>query len=212
MRPRLTYAHVMATIAVFIALGGASYAAVKIPKSSVGAKQLKNNAVVTAKVKKEAITGAKVKKGTLTGTQIDASTLGTVPSAQTANTATTATTLKAPEPWHVVGAPGEPQFQSGWKNDPSYNSAAFYKDQEGIVHLRGGVEGGTGSETVFQLPVGYRPLQGKQLRVPIAAGSDEASILVIESTNTAAEYVSGAVYPVARTEFNLDGVSFRAEG
>ena len=34
------------------------------------------------------MTAAKVKKGTLTGTQINASTLGTVPVAQTANSAT----------------------------------------------------------------------------------------------------------------------------
>jgi hypothetical protein len=89
LRPRLTYANVMATIAVFIALGGASYAALKLPKNSVGTKQLKKNSVVTAKVKREAITAAKVKKGTLTGSQINASTLGTIPNATTAGDAST---------------------------------------------------------------------------------------------------------------------------
>jgi hypothetical protein len=84
-RPKLSYANVMATIAVFIALGGASYAALKLPKNSVGAKQLKKNAVTTAKIKKEAITAAKVKSGTLTGTQINASTLGKVPAASNAD-------------------------------------------------------------------------------------------------------------------------------
>ena len=74
---RLSYANVMATIAVFIALGGASYAAVKLPKNSVGTKQLKKNAV----------TGAKVKPATLTGSDIKASTLGTVPNATRAATA-----------------------------------------------------------------------------------------------------------------------------
>lgn len=51
LRGRLTYANVMATIAVFIALGGASYAAFKVPKNSVGPKQLRKNAVTSAKVK-----------------------------------------------------------------------------------------------------------------------------------------------------------------
>lgn len=51
LRQRLTYANVMATIAVFIALGGASYAATQLPKNSVGAKQLKKNAVTSTKVK-----------------------------------------------------------------------------------------------------------------------------------------------------------------
>ena len=35
-RPRVTYANVMATIAVFVALGGASYAAIAVPRNSVG--------------------------------------------------------------------------------------------------------------------------------------------------------------------------------
>jgi len=55
IRSRLTYANVMATVAVFIALGGVSYAAVKLPKNSVGSAQIKKNAVTGAKVKSGAI-------------------------------------------------------------------------------------------------------------------------------------------------------------
>ena len=47
----LSYANVMATIAVFLALGGGAYAAVKLPRNSVGSAQIKANAVSTAKVK-----------------------------------------------------------------------------------------------------------------------------------------------------------------
>lgn len=47
---RLTYANVMATVAVFIALGGVGYAAIKLPKNSVGTKQLKKGAVTPAKI------------------------------------------------------------------------------------------------------------------------------------------------------------------
>ena len=54
-RSKLTYANVVASLALFLALGGISYAAIEIPKNSVGSKQLKANAV----------TGAKVKDGTL---------------------------------------------------------------------------------------------------------------------------------------------------
>jgi hypothetical protein len=49
IRPKLTYANLMATLAVFIALGGASYAATQLPRNSVGTKQLKKNVVTTAK-------------------------------------------------------------------------------------------------------------------------------------------------------------------
>jgi len=44
VRERLSYANVMATIAVFIALGGGAYA-LSLPKNSVGPRQLKTNAV-----------------------------------------------------------------------------------------------------------------------------------------------------------------------
>jgi hypothetical protein len=36
VRPRLTYANVLASLALFVALGGSSYAALQLPKASVG--------------------------------------------------------------------------------------------------------------------------------------------------------------------------------
>jgi hypothetical protein len=62
---RLTYANVMATVAVFIALGGASYAAVVLPKNSVGSKQIKNGQIKTADLANNAVTSPKVKDGSL---------------------------------------------------------------------------------------------------------------------------------------------------
>jgi hypothetical protein len=41
----------MATVAVFIALGGGAYAAFKLPKNSVGSKQIKYGAVTAKKVR-----------------------------------------------------------------------------------------------------------------------------------------------------------------
>lgn len=43
----LTYANVVATLALFVALGGASYAVVNVPDHSVGHRQLKSGAVST---------------------------------------------------------------------------------------------------------------------------------------------------------------------
>jgi hypothetical protein len=65
MQERLTYANVVATIALFVALGGGAYAAVKLPANSVGAKQLKRAAVTGKKIASGAITSAKVKDGSL---------------------------------------------------------------------------------------------------------------------------------------------------
>lgn len=90
-RPRLTYANVVATLALFLALAGtAAYGASHLAKNSVGTPQLKKNAV----------TAAKIKRGTITGDKIKLSTLGTVPSAETAARARDAETLQG------VGADG----------------------------------------------------------------------------------------------------------
>ncbi|HEX9968429.1 MAG TPA: hypothetical protein VGB06_10850 [Solirubrobacterales bacterium] len=51
LRRHLTYANVISTIALFVALGGASYAALEIPKGSVGTPQLKRGAVTSGKVR-----------------------------------------------------------------------------------------------------------------------------------------------------------------
>ena len=53
-------AMVVACIALAIALSGASYAAVTLPKNSVGTKQLKKNAVTSVKVQDGTISGGDV--------------------------------------------------------------------------------------------------------------------------------------------------------
>jgi hypothetical protein len=73
-------AMVVACIALIVALGGTSYAAIKLPANSVGTKQLKRGAV----------TGPKVSGNTLTGAQINEATLGKVPTAAKADQATSA--------------------------------------------------------------------------------------------------------------------------
>jgi hypothetical protein len=75
-------AMVVACTALIVALGGTSYAAIRLPANSVGTKQLKRGAV----------TGVKVRSNALTGTQINEGTLGKVRTATRADTAGDATT------------------------------------------------------------------------------------------------------------------------
>lgn len=66
LRPGLTYANVIATLALFLALGGgAAYAADQLAKGSVGSKQLKRNAVTGAKVKDGSLSAGDFKPGQL---------------------------------------------------------------------------------------------------------------------------------------------------
>jgi hypothetical protein len=64
---RLSYANVVATLALFLALCGGSYAALELPKNSVGAKQLKKNSVTTAKVKAGSLLTSDFKKSQRNG-------------------------------------------------------------------------------------------------------------------------------------------------
>lgn len=67
LRPRKPSASmIVALIALFVALGGSSYAAVTLAKNSVGSKQLKKNAVTTKKIKKHAVTASKINPAGLT--------------------------------------------------------------------------------------------------------------------------------------------------
>ena len=68
-------AMIVACVALFIAMGGTSYAAATLAANSVGTKQLKKNAVTSAKIKSAAVTAAKVKDGTLTGAKVKDGTL-----------------------------------------------------------------------------------------------------------------------------------------
>jgi hypothetical protein len=71
MRSRLTFERrpspslVISIIALFVAMGGTSYAALKLPKKSVGTKQLKSNAVTTSKVKNGSLRARDFKAGQL---------------------------------------------------------------------------------------------------------------------------------------------------
>src|ERR1700751_4692410 len=51
---------VIALVALFVALGGTTYAATSLPTNSVGPRQLKKNAVTAPKIKQRAVTAAKI--------------------------------------------------------------------------------------------------------------------------------------------------------
>lgn len=50
-RPRLSYANTISTVALFLALGGVSYAAAILPRNSVGPTQIRAGAVGTSEIR-----------------------------------------------------------------------------------------------------------------------------------------------------------------
>jgi hypothetical protein len=74
-RMRPSPAMVVAFIALFVAIGGSSYAVTRLPSKSVGSKQLRKGAVRNANIANSAVTGAKVKNGSLTAADIRVASL-----------------------------------------------------------------------------------------------------------------------------------------
>jgi hypothetical protein len=118
--------------------------------------------------------------------------------------------IAAPEPWHVVGAPGQPAFENGWKTFGTIIGQApvsFLKDRQGFVHIRGEVEGGT-SGCVFTLPEGYRPAQSEGF--PTVTQNLAAELLPkrinIESQSGSVCFTAGFANVLA----TLSGVTFLA--
>jgi hypothetical protein len=84
---------VIALLALFVALGGTSYAAIKIgarniKTGAVGSRAIHNNSIRSSDIQDGAVTGQDVKDNSLNNADIDNSDLR----ANTANSATTATT------------------------------------------------------------------------------------------------------------------------
>ncbi len=61
VRRHLSYANVMATAAVFIALGGSAYAMAQLPRNSVGAAQIKRGAVGASELRKSAVSSRSIR-------------------------------------------------------------------------------------------------------------------------------------------------------
>jgi len=106
VRGRLSYANVMSTIGVMLALGGTSYAAIKLPSNSVGSAQIRSDAVRASELAPNAVTSGNVKNRSLLATDF---ALGQLPTGATgANGATGATGATGAQgtvgPAGVVGA------------------------------------------------------------------------------------------------------------
>ena len=106
-------------------------------------------------------------------------------------------TILEQEPWQT------PIFENGWVNYiGTFNSAGYFKDSLGVVHLRGLVKNGTIGQPVFTLPVGYRP--GGRGIFPSVSNNALARI-DIDSAGVVLIQVGSNVW------ISLEGITFRAE-
>ena len=142
---RRSHATVVAYLALFIALGGVSYAAVTLPANSVGTKQIKKSAVKNSDLGNRAVTTAKVKDGSLLSVDFKPGQL-------------------------VAGAPGSigPRGPQGLKGDAGTNGAAgpfvdtlpSGKSLKGAYMMRGTaavISASAGADISFSIPLAAAP-------------------------------------------------------
>jgi len=201
----------MATVAVFVALGGGAYAALKLPKNSVGTIQLKKKSVSNAKLATNAVTASKVARGSLTGAQINASTLGTVPSATTAAHATAAdsatTASQASNANRLEGLSSSSFVQGGGSSFAARGTLNL--GGGGLQHILtipgfGEIVGGCGSGGGA---AGFVNHAGHSLRVFPFAGTDQPAVTIADGASTGLfpAGVGGAGYTllqIGSTDFN----------
>jgi hypothetical protein len=109
----------VACMALAVALSGASYAAVVLPKNSVGTAQLKRNAVTSVKVRNDVLTGADVNEATL----------GQVPAANTATTANTANTATSA---NTANSANSAATAGNADNLDGHDASAFWRKTESV--------------------------------------------------------------------------------
>lgn len=73
-RRRMTYSNVIASLALFVALGGAAVAS-GLARNSVGTRQIRNGAVTTAKLKNAAVNARKLAQGSVVAGKIRANSV-----------------------------------------------------------------------------------------------------------------------------------------
>ena len=98
-----------------------------------------------------------------------------------------------------------PALLNGWVNiNPAVrNPAGYFRDKNGIVHLRGAVKSGAVPSIIFTLPVGYRPAY-REIQPVISANILGQCIINANGDVTAQTGNSASFY--------LDGITFRASG
>jgi hypothetical protein len=185
LRQKLTYANVMATIAVFLVVGGgtAFAASQMLPNNSVGTQQLKSAAVTPAKLSKSAKAGMKGPRGPKGATGATGATGAKGAQGTPGVAGAAATTLFA-----EVSSAGALLKNSGVVSvtAPSVGRYAvvFNKSVAGCTYqATSGNEGG-----VF---LGVEPLTGTPAGVVVTASAGE-----VEEVGGAEEY--GTVYVPAR--------------
>lgn len=117
--------------------------------------------------------------------------------------------LYQPEPWHEIGATGEPAFKNSWVNEGTAGNetAGFRKTPSGSLRIKGLIDSGTIADgtVVFTLPVDYRPTNVIKVAGMYVQGSSENVYqLEIQTDGDVAIYGVSGASPVLSLHIFID--------
>jgi len=239
LRQRVRPVHVIAVVALFLALGGAAFAAVKlgknavktknIAKSAVTAKKIKNNAVTTKKIKDNAVTNPKIADNAVSTNKIADNAVTTGKIADSAVTTGKIADSAVTGAKVADGSISESDLtsisftaatlQNGWTAVGTSPSPSFGKDALGFVHLRGRTRnpGGTGANgtVAFTLPAGDRPQETELFTGPeIFGGYSAVCDVTIDPSGTVTPGISSSETNPNGCQplgtISFSGISFKA--
>jgi hypothetical protein len=177
-RPRLSYANVVATMALFVALGGSSYAAVQLSNGQVKTKHLAKNAVKAKKLAPDSVNSGKVKDGSLLAQDFEP---GQLPAgAQGPKGDTGSQGLKGDTGSQGLKGDTGSQGLKGDKGDPG-PSATFQDRRDALVTVPEPGGGLGAAITSLNLPAGHYLVEfnGTMQRNGLTAGQSVDHYLVL---------------------------------
>lgn len=158
--------HHIALLALFVALGGTSYAAVSLPNGSVGTDQLQQGSVTTLKIAPKAITSKRLADGSVVRKKIDD---GAVSSRKVANGSLLAEDF-APGTLTATGSAGG--ALKGTYPNPAIANSAVGPDQLGQMPAVRLLNPGTGQGGILQpIPTSTGTSSSTVLQWPAQTGS-----------------------------------------
>ena len=178
LRQRMTYANVTATMALFIALGGTSYAALTLPKNSVGSRQIRSGAVGASELKTGAVRSKDIKNETVRLSDVSQSARRSLQGSQ--------------GPAGPAGAPG-----TALRAAVSSGGGAVQGNSTGVDHVSGSNEYGVrfagnlascvATATLASVQAGPTLEQPPPGRITLAPGGDRVTVRTYAADGSPAE-------------------------
>jgi hypothetical protein len=227
--------NILGLVALFIALGAGAYAA-GLTRNSVKSKHIVNEQVKEQDLAAEAVDSSRIAPGAiqselvpddeLVGGDIDESTLGSVPNAANSADAglldgqdSSAFQQVGSEGWTALPLNNFGPDLCHWATFPGgFADPSYFRDRDGIVHLRGVAEAIDGTnftcgavpgldEVIGTLPSGYLP----QIRAlfTVSSNNKPGRVDILPNTGQVKAEVGYPTTADMEAWVSLDGISFR---